>query len=117
MEQPCLTCQTKTELEAILKKHEGDSAREFVKAMKSHGVDQQVYHSGMIVGNYCLTFGKNGNLIVDSMTKAMKLKLKDVNNLKHLAATSKALNHIVKLWYKIMIVMKSVKNQSNETIA
>ena len=84
MEQLCLTGETKTEFEAILKKHEGDSAREFVKATENHGADQQVYHGGMIVRNYCMTFGKHGGLIIESMTKAMKPKLKDADNIEHL---------------------------------
>ena len=45
VEQLCIANQTRTELEAILKKHKGDSSREFVKAMHKHGLDQQVYHT------------------------------------------------------------------------
>ena len=99
------------------KNHEGDSACEFVKAMKIHGVDQQVYYSGTIVGDHCLSFDKNGNLIIDSMTKAMKPKFKDANNLQHIAATRKSLKHIVKLWYKTILVIEPVEKQSNRTIA
>ena len=50
MEQLHITQNTKLELEAILKKHEGDCKREFIRAMQKHGIDQQIYHSGMIVG-------------------------------------------------------------------
>ena len=49
VEQLHLTRNTKSELDKILNKYEGDSKREIGEAMRKHGVDQQVYHSGMIV--------------------------------------------------------------------
>ena len=65
--------------------------------MKHNGVDQYVYHSVMIVGNHCMTFDENGSKIIDTLTKAIRPKIKDA---------SKKLKNVISLWYKMMTVMK-----------
>ena len=100
----------------FLKEHRGELAEEFVDAMKQNGVDQQVYHSGMIVSNHCMNFCEDGSKIMNNLRKAMQPKFKDANNLTYLSNTSKKLKNIISLWYKMMIVMKSKNAQSDEGI-
>jgi len=52
LEQLCVTARTRQELEAILKKQEGLSHRIIVSTLKKYGVDMQLYHEGMIIGNH-----------------------------------------------------------------
>ena len=70
----------KAKLVKFLKEHRGELAEEFVDAMKQNGVDQQVYHSGMIVSNHCMTFCEDGSKIMNNLRKAMQPKFKDANN-------------------------------------
>ena len=87
-------------------------SRELIKAMKQNDVDQQVHHSGMIVGNNCLTFGEKRNKIVDDLVVAMKRKIKYANDLKDLTKTGTVLKNIIQIWYELMLVMKSKKYQT-----
>ena len=116
VEQLHITCKTKEYLKKVLDKHQGDSAREFIKAMKNNKVDQQVYHSGMIVGNHCMAFGENGGKIVNELTMAMKPKIKDAENLGYLTETATVMKNIIRLWFELMLVMKSKRCQTEETI-
>ena len=84
--------------------------------MNQNGVDQQFYHSGMIVGNHCLTFGEKGSKVNDNLVVAMKSKIKDANNLLYLTKTATDLKNIIHIWYKLMLVMKSKKYQTEENI-
>ncbi len=60
--------------------------------------------------------GKNGALIISDLTKAMKKKIKDPTNLTYLQSACDALKHILRLWFKLMVVMKSKQRQSNNKI-
>ena len=48
----------------------------------------------MIVDNHCMTFGKNGSLVVDYLTKALEPKFTDASGKKYLANTSIVLKKI-----------------------
>ena len=98
----------------LLKAHNGDAERELVKALKENNVDINIYHGGSFVGNHCMYMGENGGKITNGMTKAMKPKIKDVCNRKYLGDIEVAINHILRLWYKLMRTMKSVEFQSDE---
>ena len=74
VEQLFLTRQTKVQLKKVLEKHQGDSTRSWIAAMKSGGVDQQIYHSGSIVDNHCMVLGEKSVQILQDMGKRMKKK-------------------------------------------
>ena len=104
-----LTHKSKAHTEKVLIKHQGDASRELIKTMKQNGVDQQAYHSGIIVGNHCLTFGEKGSKIIDSLVVAMKPKIQDANNINYLTKIAAVLKNSIQVWYKLMLVMKSKK--------
>ena len=116
VEQLHLTWNTNPELDKILNKYEGDSKREIGEAMRKHGVDDHVYHSGMIVGNHRLTFGEKGADIMMDLKAATKTKIKDLDNRNYLSDTCTKSTNIIPLWYKLMVVMKSKRAQTDETI-
>ena len=104
-----LTHKSKAYPEKVLIKHQGDASRELIKEMKQNGVDQQAYHSGMIVGNHYLTFGEKGSKIMDDSVVAMKLKRQDAKNIDYLTKIAAVLKNSIQVWYKLMLVMKSKK--------
>lgn len=116
VEQLFLTRQTRIQLEKILEKHQGDSTRALIAAMKNGGVDQKIYHSGSIVGNHCMILAEKGVEILKDMGNRMGKKIKDETNRKYLTDTLVSLKEILGLWYKLMVVMKSKKAQSDGKI-
>ena len=70
----------------------------------------------MIVGNHCLTFGEKGTDIMKDLEAATKTKIKDVDNRNYLSDTHTKLTNIIRLWLKLMVVMKSKKAQTDEII-
>ena len=79
---------TTVHLNRVLAEHQGDYKREVVKDIKQNKVDQNDYHGGIRVGNHCMYMGKNGDTIVDAMTKVMDPKIRDPMNRKYLAEVS-----------------------------
>ena len=70
--------------------------------------------AALYLGNHCMYYGKNGDNIIDGMTKAMKPKIRDVCNRKYLGVIGVAVKNMLRLWYKVMRTMKSVEFQSDE---
>ena len=97
----------------ILGEHQGDGERELVKLMKQNNADQMAYHGGIIVGNQCMHMGQNGDQTLDAMSKAMRPKIKDLTNRKYVRAINVRMKEILKLWFKLMLVMKSKEYQSD----
>ena len=93
--------------------HKGDSERELIKALQDNSVDIGAYHGGSIAGNHCMHLTANGNTIMDAMSKAIHLKIKDANNRRYLNNTHLQIKHILKLWYKLMRTMKTVEYQTD----
>ena len=58
--------------------------------------------------------GKNGDNIMDAMTKAMMPKIRDADNRKYAVAINVAMKDILLMWFKLMMVMKSKEYQSDE---
>ena len=107
--------QTVQHCDKLLKVHTGDSERELVKALKENNVDMSAYHSGSIVGNHCMhSMGANGDKIMDAVTKGMEPKIKNPDNKKYLKKICIEMKNILKLWYEIMRIMKSVEYQNDE---
>jgi hypothetical protein len=117
MEQLFVTRKMRDEYVQILKKHEGHASRVIGDAMNANGVDENVYHKRSIDGNKCMKFGENGSKIVDQVDEEMKKHIKDEKNVQYLNKLSTSLKEILRLWYKLMLVMKSVKRQPRHVIA
>ena len=81
--------------------------------MKQNNADQMAYHGGIIVGNQCMHMGQNGDQTLDAMSKAMRPKIKDLTNRKYVRAINVRMKEILKLWFKLMLVMKSKEYQSD----
>lgn len=119
MEQLWITKQTKEELEIYRTKHEGYSSRVVVASLQENGIDMTAYFSGSIVGNQCMKFGENGSKIVSKIKSSMS-PVTVITNGTYKGYMDKFLgqiDRIIELWFKISLVIKSAKRQTNETIA
>ena len=117
MEQLCITKDAISELEVLLKKHEGHAKRVVISAMKDNGVDTQVYHKESIVGNHCMTFAARGDKItLDIKAKFMPLIQSQQNRISFSKFNDK-LRHIISIWYDVAKFMKSSKLQTTEAIS
>ena len=88
---------TEEHMKELFNVHGGDAERELLKALKEHGVDVLTYHSGVIVGNQCMTMAKKGKEIMESMMKGMLPKIRDASNRKYLKDTCDHMQHMLNL--------------------
>ena len=116
LEQLQIMKQTQEELESYLKNHEGHSARIIVAALKKFGVDIQVYHKDSIIGNHCMKLAERGDKIIDEICRKMMPFMKDNSHVKYLQDFASQMQEMLRLWFRIQKVMKSVDLQSDETI-
>jgi hypothetical protein len=109
--------RTHTELTNILKKHEGHASRVIGNALNLFGVDENVYHKRSIDGNHCIKLAENGDAIVSKITTEMKKIIKHEAHVEYLTKLDTSLKEILRTWYDIMRVMKSVERQSQQAIS
>lgn len=115
LEQLGVVKQTKDELTTILNTNEGFSRRIVVAMLKKHGVDMKLYHDGMIIGNHCFEYAKEGDAIMSDITKLMKeedeVKRSD-SLMSSLDKFGTKMKEIIARWYDVIRVMKSVERLS-----
>ena len=110
-------CRTmKEDFESILKKHDGHASRVLTNVMQNHGVDEQIYHEGAVIGNQCMTFAREGKEIVSDVNEEMKQIINTPLHVQYLDKLQGALDDILSPLYKILCVMKSVKKQTQQKI-
>ena len=123
LEQLGVAQQTKEDLKDILDKHQGFSRRAVIETLKGNGVDMKLYHEGMIIGNHCFEFAKNGNKIMNELTTKMKDEMKELddtvanNSLKtSLDKFEILMSDVINKWYVVICFIKSIKCHSDEEI-
>ena len=117
LEQLGVVKQTRQELTSLLKHHEGFSHRIVVKILKKYGVDMKLYHEGMIIGNHCITFAKNGILIMRDITNEMKAEMQNNESLKvSLDNFETLMTRITSKWFEVVNTIKSTRRLSSREI-
>ena len=116
MEQQQITNDSISHLTRILKKHEGHTQRLIVKVLKKHGVDIQVYFSGVINGPHCFTFAQKGTEILADLTKEMLDIITDGPLRVAIQAFKEKMDVILSLWYKLMRFLTRVGCHSKDEI-
>lgn len=109
--------ESTTYLSKVLTKHEGIHQRIIVDALKIHGVDIKVYHSGVMDGNHCFTFSERGVEIMDLIITEMLKHFGDNATLKAaIEDFGKQMKPILATWGRIMRFLTSVDYHTDEAI-
>jgi len=117
IEVSAVTEDTIKYLNKVLTKHDGIHQRFIVNTLKDHGVDIQVYHSGVMNGPHCVKFADHGVEIMDEITKAALEHFGDNATLKAaIEDFGKQMKNILAIWYRIMKFLISVDYHTDEAI-
>ena len=93
--------QMREDFEAMLIKHNGHSSRVIGNVLQEHGVDEQIYHKGAVIGNHCMAFAENGHDILQGVSKDMKTVINTPLHIQYLDNLTEALDGIMDPLYNV----------------
>ena len=117
-EQLAITKENIKHLTKLLNKHVSITHTIIVQVLKKHGVDIQVYFSGVINGPHCFQLAQNSVMIMEEIADQMLEEFGDDTRLRTAICKFKSqMIAIFSPWYDIMQAMTSTKRMSDDDIA